>query len=116
MTCAFALSLGCFVCVKGMAEDSSKATESKEENFNYQTTTKKGLVFRVPEDMPIEERNGIVQPIPFDEYMYGKFKKLEDRLEKIELQIGAVETRIENIEKQPVLPTDSESNDSKILV
>lgn len=69
------------------------AEDAADENYPYSTvTTPEGLTFRVPEDMPIEKRGGIVAPIPFDEYTYGKFKKIEKRLE-------AMDGRLERIEK-----------------
>ena len=40
----------------------------------------------------METRNGIQAPIPFDEYMYGKFKQMDERLKSIE-------TKLDNIEK-----------------
>lgn len=65
---------------------------AEEDVFQYKTvTTKEGLTFRVPEDMPIEIRGGIQTPIPFDEYMYGKFKKLEVRVVEMEKRLERAE-------------------------
>lgn len=76
------LSLG--AAVAAAAEDA--------ENFEYRTvTTKEGLTYRVPEDMPIENRNGIQAPIPFDEYMYGKFKRMDARLKEMGEQLDRIE-------------------------
>ena len=62
-------------------------------NFEYHTvTTKEGLNFRVPEDMPIETKNGIQAPLPFDEYMYGKFKQIENRLNSMDAKLDRIET------------------------
>jgi hypothetical protein len=46
------------------------------------TTTKveKGLRFKVPEDWPVEERAGVVAPIPVEEYISIKFKDIEAKL------------------------------------
>lgn len=61
-------------------------------DFKYNTvTTKEGLNFRVPEDMPVETRNGIQAPIPFDEYMYGKFKQIDSRLKSIDSKLDHIE-------------------------
>lgn len=96
----------CLLCVLASAssfvraEDAQK-DESSANNFQYQTvTTKDGLTFRVPEDMPIEKRNGIEQPIPFDEYMYGKFKQMEVRLKSMESQLDRVEKLLNKIAAQ----------------
>ena len=73
------------------ADEAPPAEE--DTNFRYQTKmTKEGLHFRVPEDMPIEHRGGLQVPLPFDEYMYGKFKQLDGILK-------SMETRLERIEK-----------------
>jgi hypothetical protein len=73
-------------------EQTAKAEKDLTDNFEYQTvTTKEGLTFRVPEDMPIVTRNGITAPIPFDEYMYGKFKLMDSRLRSIETKVVHVE-------------------------
>ena len=71
-----------------------KEADSKDRvpNFKYKTIqTKEGLFFRVPEDMPIETRAGIQAPIPFDEYMYSKFKEINDRLRNVESKLGKIE-------------------------
>lgn len=74
------------------------AEEESKPNFEYKTvTTPEGLTFRVPEDMPIEKRGGIVAPIPFDEYMYGKFAKVEGRLYKIETKLTRMEELLQEI-------------------
>ena len=84
---AFALGAG----VWGFTADEQKSLQDENANFKYHTVaTKEGLVFRVPEDMPIEKRGGILAPLPFDEYMYGKFKQMEDRLKRLEAKVEAV--------------------------
>jgi hypothetical protein len=80
-----------FILVAGSR---SFAEDKEDDNFKYHTvTTKEGLNFRVPEDMPIETRNGLQVPMPFDEYMYGKFKQMDSRLKSIETKL----TTIQNI-------------------
>jgi hypothetical protein len=75
-------------------------SESNDKNFDYQTvTTKEGLNFRVPEDMPIQKKDGIVAPVPFDEYMYGKFKKMDARLERIEQQLASIEKTLQEMKQ-----------------
>ncbi len=43
-----------------------------------------GVGFSVPADWPIERRNGATGPIPIEEYMSMKFKRLEDRVRVLE--------------------------------
>ena len=87
----------------------SSAADSEEKNqlpnFEYHTvTTPEGLVFRVPQDMPIEKRGGIVAPIPFDEYTYRKFKKVEDRMKRLESRLQRAEKEIESLKKEKSKP------------
>ena len=80
----------CLTSVQAWAEDEQ---EGEFSTFDYKViTTKEGLSYRIPEDMPIETRNGVQAPIPFDEYIYGKFKTMEKR-------VGALETKIAALEK-----------------
>ncbi len=90
------------------AED--KALKSSDgANFEYKTvTTKEGLVFRVPDDMPIEERSGVQAPIPFDEYVYGKFKKMENRFK-------ALNERMDRLEKDLELLKPAKEKEKAIL-
>ncbi len=72
------------------------AADQDETNFRYQTVTSKdGLTYRIPEDMPIEKRGGIEAPIPFDEYMYGKFKQMDVRLQRMEAQLDKIQELLE---------------------
>lgn len=89
------LLLTAFACA--FAGPASGADDAEEDpNFQYQTvTTKEGLTFRVPEDMPIERRGGIQAPIPFDEYMYGKFKQMDTRLQRMETLLERIESLLE---------------------
>lgn len=87
-------------------EESSANRAGSAANFKYKTvTTQEGLHFRVPEDMPIQTVNGIQVPMPFDEYMYGKFSDLGAR-------VKSLESRLERIEK---LLASTTSDSSKSL-
>lgn len=68
------------------AAEDDKKTDDKDPGFKT-IKTKEGLVFRVPEDMAIEVRDGIQVPQPFEEYIYAKFKKLDERVARIEARI-----------------------------
>ena len=74
-----------------LTDDEKKEIINEANNFQYSTvTTKSGLRFRVPEDLPIETRNGIEAPLPFDEYMYSKFKKMDERMTHIEKTLDRI--------------------------
>lgn len=77
-----------------------KAEEAESDNYYKTVTTPEGLTFRVPEDMPIEKRNGIVAPVPFEEYIYGKFRKLDARVHKLEKTTANMEERLTALEKK----------------
>ncbi len=73
---------------EAMTEEQNNQLIEETKNYKFKTvTTKEGFNFNIPEDMPIETRAGITAPIPFDEYMYFKFKKVEERLVVIEKKI-----------------------------
>ena len=103
------LILGFLTSVNAFGLTKEEADEIRKEatNFKYNTvTTKEGLNFRVPEDMPVETRNGIQSPIPFDEYMYGKFKQIENRL-------NSIDAKLNNIEAMLTAPKDSKPKELK---
>ena len=82
-------------------EASTTKAESEDINFKYKTvTTKEGLVFRVPEDMPLETRNGIMAPIPFDEYMYSKFKQVDTKLKDVNDKLDRIEKKIDSLQPE----------------
>lgn len=78
-----------FVCAVSYA--------GEQEEFEYKTVIKEvaGHRFDVPEDMPIERKDGIIAPIAIDKYIALKFsrleKKLDIRFEKIEESIKELE-------------------------
>ena len=97
----------------------SFAEDKEDDNFKYHTvTTKEGLNFRVPEDMPIETRNGLQVPMPFDEYMYGKFKQMDNRLKSIETKLSNIENILTagkaSKDKQPAA-SKTERNDGLLI-
>ena len=52
------------------------------------TKTQKGLRFNVPEDWPIEERGGVVAPIPVEEYISIKFKDIYSQIDSIKQDLS----------------------------
>jgi len=64
------------------------------------TKSKNGLHFQVPDDWPIEERGGIVAPIPIEEYLARKFEKLELRIRTIEQSLSGIDLRLRVLEEK----------------
>ena len=80
-----------------------KANLSDEEKLEVESstiTTKEGLTFRVPKDMPIEMRNGIQAPVPIEEYMYAKFKKVEKRMSRIDEKLDNIEKLLISLKEE----------------
>ena len=73
------------------------------EQANDQPVTvrksEEGLHFEVPPDWPIEKRNGVVGPIPIEEYMGRKFQGVERRLQELEKQTTALDLRLRVMEE-----------------
>lgn len=61
---------------------------------------KKGLQFKLPADWPIEERDGLVSPIPIEEYLSRKFTAVNARLEALHKAIGDLQTRMYAVEQE----------------
>jgi hypothetical protein len=61
--------------------------------------TKSGLHFRVPADWPIEERNGVVAPIPIEEYLTQKFATMDARIRMLEQQVSGYDLRLRVLEE-----------------
>ena len=106
--------LGVLVAVffsSGWAFSADQAKLTDEEKLEVESstiTTKEGLTFRVPKDMPIEMRNGIQAPVPIEEYMYAKFKKVEKKM-------GKMEEKLDNIEKLLIELKEKNTEKEKVL-
>ena len=74
----------------GRAEDAPGTTRKTEDRLNFQ----------LPPDWPVEKRNGIMAPIPVEEYLAKKFKALDSRLEYIEQRFNAFDIRLRALEEQ----------------
>lgn len=84
------------------AEDQQqKKTETETNDYSFKdVTTPEGLHFRIPEDMPIETRGGLKGPIPFDEYLYSKFRKLEDKVTELEKKIDKLQNSMDSLQEK----------------
>lgn len=94
------LVIFCFLGIEvllGYAEEPQK----KEEEENLITVqTKEGLYFKVPPDRPIVNRDGVVSPIPMDEYLHQKIKTLTERLDEMDKKMEAMTERLDKLEKR----------------
>ena len=81
------------VCVSALADDDERQKAAEDmQNYRFKTvTTPEGLHFRIPEDMPIETKNGLKGPIPYDEYQYYKMRKLEEKMIEVDKKLDRFE-------------------------
>ena len=86
-------------CHAGAADDSERGkVEEDMKNYGFKTvTTPDGLHFNVPEDMPIQKKDGIVAPLPFDEYLYYKFRKMEEKLSEMDKKLDALTDEVKKL-------------------
>ncbi len=86
----------------GIAFAGDPADELEEPlEFNYKTvTTEQGLVFRVPPDMPIEMKNGMQTPVPYDEYLAAKVSRMEKRLISIDERLAKIDASLAKLTEQ----------------
>jgi hypothetical protein len=75
------------------AEDAAPTTPATVKK------TKQQLHFQVPADWPIEERAGVVGPIPVEEYLALKFQQLETRLQALEQRLNGFDLRLRILEE-----------------
>ena len=77
-----------------LAEDGS----SKEPITIRKTEDR--LHFQLPADWPVEKRNGVMGPIPIEEYLAKKFGAIESRLQSIEQRVNGFDVRLRALEEQ----------------
>ena len=95
------LALAALATLASVASNASAAS-AEDQNAQPPSTvikTKSGLNFNVPADWPIEKRNGVVGPIPIEEYLGRKFSALENRLQSAERQASAMDLRLRVLEE-----------------
>ncbi|MBI4430414.1 MAG: hypothetical protein HY587_01710 [Candidatus Omnitrophica bacterium] len=79
----------------------------------FKKVTKKGLTFRVPDDMPFVEKDGILKPIEFEEYFYSKIKKLETQIDDLMARIRQAQSAVEKLEKNVEAGRSKQSEDAQ---
>lgn len=87
-----------FYPAAGSAEDETKPAASELTVIPFKKITKKGLVFRVPEDMPFAEKDGILKPIAFEEYFYSKIVALEKTVVDLEARLKKTESKLAKLQ------------------
>ena len=106
VTRSFVFFMGLFFLASAVCAsevDERKKVEEEIKSYRFKTvTTPEGLNFSIPEDMPIETRNGLKGPIPFDEYLYFKFRKLDEKLTETNAKIDKLQGLTEAIQKKLV--------------
>jgi len=60
----------------------------------------RGLRFSVPDDWPIERVGNTIGPISIEDYMSRKFAAVNEKLDKQQETITALEKRVEDVERR----------------
>ena len=60
----------------------------------------KGLKFKVPADWTVEERGGMIAPVPVEEYLSKKFSAAAARFDAAEKRLAALETKQAEFEQK----------------
>ncbi len=90
-----------------LAVPAARGADEAEETPATTVRTSEGLKFVVPPDWPIEKRNGIVAPIPIEEYLNRKFSGLEKKVRELEGKVGALESKLSALEAKSKKPLQS---------
>lgn len=88
------LGIWIFLSCPAMAVDK----EGKAESVTVKT--KEGLHFTLPADWPVQRRNGVVTPVPIEEYLAQKFSAIEKRLQALENQTASMDLRLRLMEEE----------------
>jgi len=105
----------CFAQAEGdgtINEESTLGLRLREKEGNV-IKTKQGLHFMLPEDWPVEKKDGMINPIPIQEYLYTKFKKLESRLDTVEEQLNEITAALEEADRSTDQASLSSSNETR---
>ena len=91
---------GCALAFALAAPAAGADDEVEEKQPPTVVRTSAGLNFVVPPDWPIEKRNGVVRPIPIEEYLAQKFGALDKKLQELERKVGALESKVSALESR----------------
>lgn len=103
------VAIGTFMTGLGVfAEEVEEYDQWKKDHGDYLKVKEfQGLQFKVPEDYPIKQYEGYVAPIPFEDYAYMKFDKVNKRMEVLEKRILALEEKSKAKEKEKTPEVDA---------
>ena len=76
-----------------------QAGDGDSKDLTTVRKTSEGLHFQLPPDWPVEKRGTLVGPIPVEEYVAHKFTAVEQRLQSLEQQVGALDVRLRVLEE-----------------
>ena len=102
-----AVSRSALVSVAGVAllaglllrEAGARAADKRDAEGTV-IKTEDGIRFKLPADWPIEKRNGILGPVPVEEYLSKKFSAIENRLQQAEQQLNSLDLRLRVMEEE----------------
>lgn len=81
-------------------EAEAKRMEEDMKKLGFTTrTTKEGLHFNIPADMPVITRDGLTQPVNFDEYLYVKYRQLQDEMKLMDTKLDGLSDKLDRILK-----------------
>lgn len=84
-----------FFCEAAPENEEIVETKADASNPLYQIVkTKSGHIFRIPKDMPIEKRDGLIIPLSTEEYFLKKFDALEKKVETLSEKVNMLEEKI----------------------
>ena len=84
----------------GALSFSDRGIEASLEGRKENARTVKGIHFNIPDDWPIKEQGGALQPIPVEEYIVLKFGKVDERFEQLDNRTTAEFDRLKSQVKE----------------
>lgn len=96
--------------------DDSETPAEEIEIIPFKVVEKKGIVFRVPDDIPFVEKDGILKPITYEEYFYSKIKKLETTVADLNSRLEQMESPVAEVEEQAPESVPEENENTSVLL
>jgi len=54
----------------------------------------------LPNDWPVEQKDGLVNPVPIEHYLSMKFSQVASRLDEVAQRMASMDQRLRNVEAQ----------------
>ncbi len=94
------LAPGCALLALGMALSSIAAAEDTTLSDDTVTVRTEGAHrLLLPNDWPVEQKDGLVNPVPVEQYLSMKFDQVASRLEEIMQRMAAIDQRLRSVEE-----------------